>query len=173
MILHEEEIRRESILNMAQEIAIAIRTAPKARGTDNLSIAIVTDDTIKILADKMRQIGTEQNLDFFKRDADNIMQSEAVILIGTKISPLGLNCRYCGFETCSVKPHDVPCFFNANDLGIAIGSAASKAADLRLDNRVMFSAGNAAMQMNMLPNCSVILAIPLTARGKSPFFDRK
>lgn len=173
MILHEEHIRKDSILNMAREIAIAIRTAPKARGTDNLSIAILTDDDIERLAQKMREIGTEHNLEFFLRDADNIMQSEAVILIGSKVAPLGLNCGYCGFETCSAKPKTVPCFFNANDLGIAIGSAVSKAADLRLDNRVMFSAGNAALQMNIMPECSMTLAIPLTARGKSPFFDRK
>lgn len=33
---------------------------------------------------------------FFLRDADNIEQADAVILIGTRRHPLGLNCAYCG-----------------------------------------------------------------------------
>jgi len=95
------------------------------------------------------------------------------MLFGTRVSPLGLNCGYCGFDTCASKGGEIPCFFNANDMGIAIGSAVSRAADLRLDNRVMFSAGRTAMEMGLLPGCTMILALPLAAKGKSPFFDRK
>ena len=70
-------------------------------------------------------------------------------------------------------PENVPCFFNANDLGIAIGSAASLAADLRVDSRVMFSVGQAVLALNMMPECSMVLALPLAVKGKSIFFDRK
>jgi uncharacterized ferredoxin-like protein len=66
----------------------------------------------------------------------------------------------------------VPCFFNANDLGIAIGSATSLAADFRVDSRVMFSVGQAVLSLNLLPECSMVLALPLSVSGKSIFFDR-
>ena len=59
------------------------------------------------------------------------------------------------------------------DLGIAIGSAVSVAEDARVDNRVMFSVGRSIMEMGILPeNVKNIVGIPLSASGKSPYFDR-
>jgi uncharacterized ferredoxin-like protein len=59
------------------------------------------------------------------------------------------------------------------DLGIAIGSAVSVAADNRIDNRVMFSAGRAGMNLKFLGGTArQVIGIPLAAKGKSPFFDR-
>ena len=173
MIIREESFRNDAILEMAKQIAVAARTAPKARGTDNLEIAVLSGDDIAHLADRMQSIAEATGQAFFARDAENIRQCGAVMLFGTRVSPLGLNCGYCGFETCAEKGSDIPCFFNANDMGIAIGSAVSKAADCRIDNRVMFSAGRTAKEMSLLPDCPLILAIPLAAKGKSPFFDRK
>ncbi|MBO4741323.1 MAG: ferredoxin [Bacteroidales bacterium] len=173
MIIKEQDFRNDTIAEIAKQIAVAARTAPKARGTDNLEIAVLTDDDIARLADRMQAIAEATGQAFFARDAENIRNSEAVLLFGSRLAPLGLNCGYCGFDTCGEKGSDVPCFFNANDMGIAIGSAVSKAADYRIDNRVMFSAGRTAKEMNLLPNCPIILALPLTAKGKSPFYDRK
>ncbi|CCX95070.1 putative uncharacterized protein [Bacteroides sp. CAG:20] len=59
------------------------------------------------------------------------------------------------------------------DVGSAIGSACSKAADLRIDTRVMFSAGTTAQSMNLLPGCNQIIALALSVSSKNPFFDRK
>lgn len=173
MITFEEEIRNENIKNIARMLMTAARTAPKARGTDNLVLAVATDESIIKIAEKMKQLAVEREMEFLNRDAENIMQSGAVVLFGMKISPLGLNCGACGFTTCAAKPKTVPCFFNANDMGIAIGSAASLAADMRIDSRVMFSVGQAVMALNMLPECSMVLALPLAVKGKSIFFDRK
>ncbi len=175
MIEFEENFRNESIMEVAQKIALAARTAPKARGTDNLKIAIVSGDTQLALSEKMKQCASKYEMPSFERDAKNVEFSTAVILIGSKIDVLGLNCGYCGFPTCAEKNQHpkVPCFFNANDLGIAIGSAVSLAADFRIDNRVMFTVGKAAQELNVLPECDMILGIPLSATRKSPFFDRK
>lgn len=173
MITFEEDIRNENIKDIAKMLMTAARTAPKARGTDNLILAVATDDTIVEIAEKMKQLAVERNMDFLNRDAENILNCGAVVLFGMKISPLGLNCGACGFSTCGEKPKNVPCFFNANDLGIAIGSAASLAADLRVDSRVMFSVGQAVLDLNMMPECSMVLALPLAVKGKSIFFDRK
>ena len=65
------------------------------------------------------------------------------------------------------------CAFDDIDLGIAIGSAVSIAANDRVDNRVMLSAGVAAQNLKILGDKTLkILAIPLSATGKSPYFDR-
>lgn len=172
MITFEQDIRNENIKDIAKMLMTAARTAPKARGTDNLELAVATDNSIVELAEKMRQLAVERNMEFLNRDAENILNCGAVVLFGMKISPLGLNCGACGFATCGDKPKNVPCFFNANDLGIAIGSAASLAADMRVDSRVMFSVGQAALELKLMPECSMILALPLAVKGKSIFFDR-
>lgn len=172
MITFEQDIRNENIKDIAKMLMTAARTAPKARGTDNLELAVATDDSIVELAEKMKQLAVERDMEFLNRDAENILNSGAVVLFGMKISPLGLNCGACGFATCGDKPKNVPCFFNANDLGIAIGSAASLAADMRVDSRVMFSVGQAALELKLMPDCSMILALPLAVKGKSIFFDR-
>ena len=173
MITFEEDIRNENIKDIAKMLMTAARTAPKARGTDNLVLAIATDDSIAEIADKMRQLAVEREMPFFDRDAENVMNSAAIVLFGMKISPLGLNCAACGYKTCGEKPKNVPCFFNANDMGIAIGSAVSLAADMRVDNRVMFSVGQAVMELGMMPEAEMVLALPLSVKGKSIFFDRK
>ncbi len=173
MITFEEDIRNENIKDIAKMLMTAARTAPKARGTDNLVLAVATDDSIAEIADKMRQLAVEREMPFFERDAENVINSAAIVLFGMKISPLGLNCAACGYKTCGDKPKNVPCFFNANDMGIAIGSAVSLAADMRVDNRVMFSVGQAVMALGMMPEAEMVLALPLSVKGKSIFFDRK
>lgn len=173
MITFEEDIRNENIKDIAKMLMTAARTAPKARGTDNLVLAVATDDSIAEIAEKMRQLAVEREMPFFDRDAENVMNSAAIVLFGMKISPLGLNCAACGYKTCGEKPKNVPCFFNANDMGIAIGSAVSLAADMRVDNRVMFSVGQAVMALGMMPEAEMVLALPLSVKGKSIFFDRK
>ncbi|MBP5582776.1 MAG: ferredoxin [Bacteroidales bacterium] len=175
MILREEQIRNEAVLTVAKKIAIAARTAPKGKGVDNLEIVILTDDDIERLACAMCEIAEKEGRTSFKRDAENCRNSQAVMLFGTKVQSLGLNCTFCGFKTCAEKDKQpsIPCFFNANDLGIAIGSAVSCAADNRIDNRVMYTIGYTATKMNLLPDCPIVLGIPLSVSGKSPFFDRK
>ena len=59
------------------------------------------------------------------------------------------------------------------DLGIAIGSACAMAADMRVDTRVMFSAGLAAQRLGLLGDCKCVMAIPVSCSSKNPFFDRK
>ncbi len=173
MIINEKDIRHESILDAARLIMTAARTAPKARGIDVLEIILIEGEEIKTLSETLHQLGEERNMEFMLRDAHNILYAEAILLIGTKQQVLGLNCAYCGYSVCADKPEAIPCAINSIDVGIAVGSACSKAADLRVDSRVMFSAGYAAQHIGWLPDCRSILALPLTASSKNPFFDRK
>ena len=75
----------------------------------------------------------EHGMKFFLRDADNILNAECVILIGTREQAQGLNCGHCGFTTCAGRTEGVPCAINSIDVGIAIGSACATLAK-RLQN---------------------------------------
>ena len=112
---------------------------------------------------------------FFLGDADNLEHAPVVILLGTRKEPLQLPaCGYCGFPDCNVMVNaGGTCSFNAGDLGIAFGSTVSLAADLRVDNRIMYTAGKAAIELEILGD-DVLIAYtaPLSAKGKNPFFDR-
>ena len=173
MIYNERDTRKEVVCEAAKQIMMAARTAPKGKGVDIIEIATVTGDDLLALAHRMREEREKRDMKFFLRDAGNIEQSDAVILIGTRRQVQGLNCAYCGYKTCTENPQENPCAINSIDVGIAIGSACSKAADLRIDTRVMFSAGAAAQEMELLPGCRQVIALALSVSSKSPYFDRK
>jgi uncharacterized ferredoxin-like protein len=177
-IIKEENINKKVLIDLAERMMVAARTAPKARGNDNLEIALIEGDDLKTLSSKMREIGTKFNVSFFIRDSVCVENSTVVVLIGTKIKSIGLQdvCGFCGYKNCDEKDKhpDQPCIYNTNDLGIAIGSAVSLAMDNRVDNRVMFSIGKAAIELGLLgKDVKIALGIPLSATGKSIFFDRK
>lgn len=173
MLLNERDNRNEQVIQVGQMMMTAARTAPKAKGVDVIEVALITESNIRILSDTMKDLYLENGFKFFLRDAENILQASCVVLIGTREHPQGLNCRYCGYERCDLREEGVPCAFNSIDLGIAVGSACALAADHRVDTRVMFSAGQAALYLNWLEGCNQVLAIPVSASSKNPFFDRK
>jgi len=174
MIENERTIRKALVIQAARQMMTAARTAPKGKGADVIEIAIATDDDIERLSAEMLKIAEEKELKFFLRDADNIRQADALLLIGTRFLTQGLNCAHCGYVSCTAKPETVPCAINAIDVGIAIGSACSRAADLRVDTRVMFSAGLAAQRLKILgDDVKCVMAVPVSATSKNPFFDRK
>ncbi len=160
------------MINAASQMMTAARTAPKAKGNDLVEIAVVTDGDLSVLSEAMHAAGTEQNRPGLIRDAANILRGDAVMIIGIRPQPMGLNCGHCGFPNCGAKPHDVPCAFNSIDVGIAVGSACATAADLRVDTRVMYSAGIIAQRLGWLPGCRLVQGIAISALSKSPFFDR-
>lgn len=173
MIIDERTARHEHVLSIARQMMTAARTAPKGKGVDIIETAVVTGDDIQRISQKMLDMFEDNNMKFFLRDANNILSAECIVLVGTHEKVQGLNCYHCGFPTCASRPESVPCALNTIDVGIAIGSACSTAADLRVDTRVMFSAGLAAQEMNLLAGCKMVMAIPVSASSKNPFFDRK
>lgn len=173
MVQNERASRHEHVLNVARQMMTAARTAPKGKGVDIVEIAMVTGEDLKRLSEKLVSMAEERNMKFFLRDADNVLQAESVIIIGTRELAQGLNCGHCGYPTCTARTEGVPCAINSVDVGIAIGSACATAADLRVDTRVMFSAGLAAQQLEWLPECKTVFAILVSASSKNPFFDRK
>ncbi len=174
MILKERDERHEHLKWVARQMMTAARTAPKGKGIDVIETCAVTGEDIHLLSNTMRKMFEENGFKFFLRDADNIQSAEVIVIIGTREQPQGLNCAICGAKRCEEREIGVPCALNTLDVGIAIGSACAMAADLRVDTRVMFSAGQAAQRLGWpAEGCSAVMAIPVSASSKNPFFDRK
>ena len=174
MIKNERELRHKLVVEAAHKMMLAARTAPKAKGCDILEIALLDDrEDLERLSQAMIKKAEESGMKFLLRDAENILKGEALMLIGTHRATQGLNCKYCGYPHCDENPETNPCAVNSVDVGIAIGSACAMAADMRIDTRVMFSAGWTSIDLNILPDCSQVFAIALSAGSKNPFFDRK
>ena len=183
--ISSEQAEREALLRAAELMAVAARTAPKARGVDVIRTSIVFGDDLEKIARKMEEIAEEANLPFFKRDADCLRRSAVLLLIGAVGSkPRGLDCNACGFKSCEEFARKRPelafsgryagpnCVMAMLDLGIAIGSAVKVASDLNVDNRVMFTIGVAARALGYM-DADVVVGIPLSATGKNIYFDRK
>ena len=177
MLISSKKAEETALLNLAYGVCAAVRTAPKACGFDHLETAVLTGGDKDRITAEMRRIGLSHGEagGFFCRDADNVDASGAVVLVGAKHLTRGLEekCRLCGFENCDeCADAGAACVFTSLDLGIALGSAVSLIADNRVDNRIMFTIGQAAAQLGLLGEYKLIMGIPLSASGKSLFFDR-
>ena len=168
-----KNIKASALKDVAEFMCIAARTAPKAKGQDNLVIVILDEKDKKRVIDRMKKIGKDESRPGFLRDAENIKNADYIVVIGTKSAPIGLNCGFCGYPTCKAlsKTKGV-CTYNALDLGIALGSCASTASSFHTDNRMMYSIGKAAIDYGIMGKSVVAIGLPLSATGKNPFFDR-
>ncbi len=200
------------IVMVAELMALAARTAPKARGSDSLYIRVITGTDLNRLSEEMRRLGDLYDLGFFARDAGNLEKSGACLQVGAKGGEvIGLDCGACGYSTCKEmlkaqkevmakrsqrtqmaqktpesqgrqktsegiadKPFLGPnCAIKMADLGIALGSAAKTASLHNVDNRIMYTAGTAALSLGWMEGCTVAYGIPLSASGKNIYFDRQ
>lgn len=177
MLYTSKDAEQAAVLQVANEMCAAIRTAPKTKGQDFLDCCIVTGQEQEDLAKKMEELSDQYGAAFLKRDAGNVRASGAVVVVGVKNVRRGLDalCGYCGFENCAAcADAGAECVYGPMDLGIAVGSAVAVASNAHVDNRVMFSAGRAAMELGFLgSDYGCMVAIPLSVSGKSPYFDRK
>lgn len=172
MIENERDGREARVIEAARLMMNAARTAPKTKGNDLLEVALVSGSDIHSLSEEMKRVAADENRPGMMRNADNILRGDALLLVGVRPQPMGLNCAHCGFPNCAAKPADVACVFNPMDVGIALGSACALAADLRLDTRIMYTAGIVAQRLGWLPGCRYVQAVAISATSKSPFFDR-
>ena len=178
MRIESKEAEFDALLALAKRLCVAARTAPKACGIDNTDTVILTGDEKSELSATMRALGEEHGSGgkLFIRDAGNVDAAPVIVLIGITYETRNLNeiCQLCGFDSCAeCEDAGATCVFSGIDLGIALGSVASMAAREHADNRIFFTAGQAARRMKLLGDHTLIMALPLFAGGKNPFFDRK
>ena len=165
---------------IAELMAVAARTAPKTKGEDCLVMRIVDGPELQVLAQKMAEFGVRSGKKSFDRDGRNVANSDSMLLIGIKdASTAGLNCGACGVEICELLPvnsvegefRGPNCAYRLLDMGIALGSAAKMAGLLNADSRIMYRAGAVAREMGLI-DADFVMGIPISATGKSIYFDR-
>lgn len=182
-VIKSDSAEMEGLIQVANLMAISARTAPKAHGVDDISVVILTGAEKDGLADEMARIGDERGVPTWRRDAENVRNSAAVVLVGVNgLKSVGLNCGGCGFRDCSEyegskkmrgSDYEGPnCIFKAIDLGIAICSSAKTASIMNVDNRIMYRTGVAARRLGLCRD-SLVLGIPISAKGKNIYFDRR
>ena len=174
MIYTSETVEKNAAMRAAEMISAAARTAPKACGIDLIETMVLDGKDKDRLTAAMREIGKSDNRPFFIRDAGNIDACHCIIMIGTDVKPRGLNCGLCGVKDCAAAgKNGIACAMSVNDLGIAVGSAAATAMDHRIDNRVLFTAGMAALKLKLFSDkVKMCFGIGLATTGKNIFFDR-
>jgi uncharacterized ferredoxin-like protein len=164
ILIDEKSAISEAVKLVAELMIVSAKTAPKARGVDNVvSTILVSREELEKLARKMEELA-EMHGEYFKRDADNVRNSDAVVIIGCKITNIGLR----KVETLKFDPDYVGSIIN---LGIALGSAVKTASMLNVDNRIMYSAGLAALELKLI-DADIAYGIPLSVKAKNIYFDR-
>lgn len=171
---------KDTVRFVGELMAVAARTAPKAAGKDFIEVALLTDSERVALGTDMIKVGKDRDNPGFERDGQNVLDSDAVLLVGLlPHKGVGMNCAACGFASCQefnnksltgdfAGPN---CALRLLDLGIALGSAAKMASELNVDNRIMYRMGVSAKRLG-IGKSNVCHGIPLSATGKSIFFDR-
>ena len=177
---------KEVAIMVAQLMAASARTAPKAGGKDFLEIMVIkgAEDLKKIAAAMKDYAPRSTNEAYWLRDAANIENSQALVLIGlAKPVVAGYDCGGCGFPTCKefeqnrqlqekemgyTGPH---CIMRMMDIGVALSSAAKTASLLNVDNRVQQRVDAAARALGYL-QVEVAMGIPVNISGKNIYFDR-
>ena len=171
---------KDTVKVVADLMAVAARTAPKAAGEDFGEVSVLSDSERIALGNDMIQVGKERGIFGFERDGKNVLDSDAILLVGLlPHKGVGLNCGSCGYTSCqefNTKSFDGDfrgpnCVVRALDLGIALGSAAKIASELNVDNRIMYRIGVSARRLG-LGKANISHGIPLSATGKNIFFDR-
>jgi uncharacterized ferredoxin-like protein len=188
-ILTSQQAEQEAVLTAARLIMAAVTTSPKTRGVNSISSVLIQGEEKDRLALAMEEQFSKKGrrLESFPRDAQNIRRSAAALLIGVKGTlpkkpENPLNCGACGYSSCAQfiraekkRGEDFTgplCAFQVMDLGIALGVAAKMAAEFNIDNRILYTAGAAAMTLGLL-EADMIVVLPLSISEKNIFFDRK
>jgi uncharacterized ferredoxin-like protein len=181
-------VEKNALDTVAGLMILAARTAPKARGQDELLYKVLNAKETVAISRWLAKEGKARDLAFFLRDSKNFADAEVCVLIGVKGSvPVGISCGACGYKTCGEYARDYAnrkqpgtdyagpnCAVRMTDLGIAAGSAVKTAQIHNVDNRLMFTGGVAALDLGFFGReCTVAYAIPLSATGKNIFFDRE
>jgi len=178
---------KETACMVANLMAASARTAPKAGGKDFLEIVVITErDSLQRIADVMKGYAPKSsNEAFWLRDASNVENSDALVLVGLKeFNAAGYDCGACGYASCAeFKGHreilekemgykGPQCALRMMDIGVALASAAKTAGLLNVDNRVQQRVGAAARALGLI-DAEVVMGIPVSISGKSIYYDRK
>ncbi len=185
-----EDDRIQAAKIAARLILASGTTSPRVGGVGECSVHILDDPCdIEDLCQKMEEMADIQKAwNFFKRDAAMLRDADAVLLttsLRSLTDPSDINCNMCGRMVCEYLKEEekLPadpdvaytgclCIFRANNIGYAIDGMIQGARNLLIDYGMYWSAGAAAMRMNILPrDTGFALAMGISITEKSPFRD--
>lgn len=185
-----ETDRMEAVKTAARLILASGTTSPRVGGVGECTIHILEDECdIEDLCQEIdRMSAIKKSWNFFRRDAAMLRDADAV-LITTSLrcvaDPADINCNMCGKLVCEYLkdeerlPPDPDvafrgplCIFRATNASYALDGMISQARNLGIDYGVFWSAGAAAMRMNLLPkDTGFAMAVAISITEKSPFRD--
>jgi uncharacterized ferredoxin-like protein len=192
-----DDLRAETVLQVAKLMAAAAITAPKSGGQlflagrhNFMETVIVADaDARAQLAAWLRARGAERRETIWFRDADVAEAVDAVLFVGLRPDwyPPNYDCGACGYATCAEFLHATKplrddsgelefagpvCNLRDIDLGIAVGSAAKTAALHSIDCRCQTRVAVAARKLGVI-TADHAVALSLSMTHKSVGFDRR
>ena len=192
-----DDLRAETVLQVAKLMAAAAITAPKSGGQlflagrhNFMETVIVADpDERARLAGWLRARGAERRETIWFRDADVAEAVDAVLFVGLRPDwyPPNYDCGACGYATCAEFLHATKplrddsgelefagpaCNLRDIDLGIAVGSAAKTAALHSIDCRCQTRVAVAARKLGVI-TADHAVALSLSMTHKSIGFDRR
>ncbi len=185
-----EEDRKEAVEIAARLLLVSATTTPRVGGVGECTTHILEDECdIEDLCQQIEKMSEENTAwDFFKRDAVILRDADAVLIVTSLRSltdPADINCNMCGKLTCEYlrEEQKLPqepgvaftgplCSFRANNISYAIDGIISMARNLGIDYGVYWSAGAAAMRMEIVPKATgFAIGVGISVTEKSPFRD--
>jgi uncharacterized ferredoxin-like protein len=192
-----EELRADTVRQVAKLMAAAAITAPKSggqlflAGKPTFMETVIVDDaeTRSRLAEWMRARGAERREKIWFRDADVAEAVDAILFVGLAPNwyPPNYDCGACGYATCAEFLHSAKklredshelefagpvCNLPDIDLGIAVGSAAKTAAIHSIDCRCQTRSAVAARKLGVITGEHAV-ALSLSMTHKAVGFDRR
>lgn len=191
-----EELRADTVRQVAKLMAAAAVTAPKSGGQLFLqgkhlfieTVVVDDGDLLGRLAEWMRARGAERRERIWFRDAEVAEAVDAVLFVGlADWYPPNYDCGACGYATCAEFLHATAelrrgsdelefagphCNLRDIDLGIAVGSAAKTAAIHSIDCRCQTRIAVAARKLGVI-RADVAVALSLSLTHKAVGFDRR
>lgn len=195
--LRYEDLRADTVRQVAKSMAAAAITAPKSGGQlflpgkPTFMETVIVDDveTRHGLAQWMRARGAERRERIWFRDAEVAEAIDAILFVGLAPNwyPPNYDCGACGYATCAEFLHasrglredsaelefaGPVCNLRDVDLGIAVGSAAKTAALHSIDCRCQTRSAVAARKLGVITSDHAV-ALSLSMTHKAIGFDRR
>ncbi len=192
-----DDLRRETVVQVAKLMAAAAITAPKSGGQlflagkkNFLETVIIDDPGLRgQLAQWLRARGAERQEAIWFRDAEVAETVDAILFVGLLPGwyPPNYDCGACGYATCveflhAAKPLRAGsanlefagpvCNLRDIDLGIAVGSAARTALLHSIDCRCQTRVATAARKLGLI-QAEHAVAMSLSMTHKAIGFDRR
>ncbi len=185
-----EDDRKEAVRIASLLLLASGTTSPRVGGVGECTIHTIDDECdIEDLCQQIEGMADEdKGWKFFKRDAAILRDADAILIITSLRSltdPADINCNMCGKLTCEYlrESERLPkgpgiaftgplCIFRANNIAFALDGIISQARNLGIDYGVFWSAGAAAMRMEIVPrDTGFALGVGISVTEKSPFRD--